>query len=1283
MNNMKNISFTLSNPNTVNTMKTILTTWFAALMAVVSFAQAPGGVSTGLVSWFKADAGTSTTTNGAAIASWLDYSPLAKHADQVTVASRPLYYSNIINGHPAVRTSSARFFNVDWSIINDTNYTIYAVTRRLAGGSFNHILGIQGTAASNSFLTLGYSGTTLVRHIQYGNMLSLSTEAYNATTEIPTVMACQFNEAIGKAAWRIRDGVKSSASGTNKTHYAYPAGIRGRIGRGGEAYGYGFNGYIAEIFVYDRVLTNDEKARINTYLSVKYGLSVPSSEHQYALDATHHNDVFGIAQDNTFALAQSTSESVSLDDVLRISSPSALSNGDYLICGNDNGAVTFGAYGGSNCSISRVMARDWKFNHIGDCGTVELRFDLTGVTGFNANDLRLLVDLNGVDGYDDETPLTGVYNAPFFTVSGVTLPDDAKITLCSVNTHYYAVTSNVSDAIMWSTTPGGAAEFALTNTCPSIDLTVNAGVILQVNGVLTCRNLTVDGTLNLGDDQADNLIVHGDIQVNGSWISTSAPGSLSFHGDAAQSVNGGVISVYNADITNPAGVTLNNTRLDIRYNLAITDAGVLNTNGKLKLVSNVNGTGEIQSLEDGTINGTVDIQRYRPAVGAGWVNLCSPVADATIVDWNDDIITTGFTGSDHPNYQVNGENYVSIRYYNEFEAGDMTVGYEGVDNVTNTLDAGKGFMVYMPVGAATIDYNNKTINSGDYVLPVYYTDNGTGRGWNMVGNPYPATISWSSGAWVKTNMNNEVYVWNPNSQQYESYTGALGGTLLIAPGQSFFVRANAASPVLTVREGCKTKGHGIFRSMETSNEYLTIRVQKDELQDQTIITRMENMTKSFDNNYDAFKLRSPVAEVPYLATLDQEGEDLSINAFNNSGDETIIPIRIEAGVSGTYQLTVTGMDDFAQGGCVTLEDVFTGASYVLTEEKPVGLELIAGDHTLRYQLRIGAPITAAVTDAGCSLEEGGSVALNVPANATEAITWYTAQGKFVGATSPENGVATIGGLQAGSYVAKLNHNGTCGVSEVAFEVAQLNKLGASAVVMPASCENTEDGGISISMSGGEAPFTIEWNSGVEGSMIENAKAGKYIATVTDVNGCSGRFEFEVPSVSQLLSKFETSHDKVELVNGQATVEFTNTSRDAETVTWNFGDGSDEDSNENPSHTYLNPGTYEVMLKATHDNCESVSTKTIAVTDESHAEEFAGDIIATLTDQGVKMTFFFDEQKNLQINAYNVLGQQLIEPITGVYDNQTIMFSDRRYAAQALIEITDLNTGEKALIRLGR
>jgi hypothetical protein len=47
-----------------------------------------------------------------------------------------------------------------------------------------------------------------------------------------------------------------------------------------------------------------------------------------------------------------------------------------------------------------------------------------------------------------------------------------------------------------------------------------------------------------------------------------------------------------------------------------------------------------------------------------------------------------------------------------------------------------------------------------------------------------------------------------------------------------------------------------------------------------------------------------------------------------------------------------------------------------------------------------------------------------------------------------------------------------------------------------------------------------------------------------------------------------------------------------------------------------------------------------------------------------------------------LGQQLIEPINGQYGNQTILFGDSRYAANALIEITDVTTGEKTLVRLG-
>lgn len=1258
-------------------MKTLFTTWFAALLAVASMAQSPGGVSSGLVSWFKADAGTSTTTTGATIASWIDQSPSALHASQATAASRPLYYPNIINGHPAVRTSSARFFNVDWSAINDQNYTIYTVTRRLAGGSFNHIVGVQGTSASYSYLTMGYSGSTLVRHIQYGNMLNQTCEAFNSTTEIPTLMACQFDENVGKALWRTRDGITTISTGTNKTNYPYPAGIRGRIGRGGE--GYGFNGYIAEVIVYNRVLTNDEKARINTYFSVKYGLSVPASGHQYALDATHHNDVFGIARDNAFALAQTTSESVGLDDILQISNPSAMNNGEYLICGNDNGAVSFGTYAGSNCSYSRVLARDWKFNHIGDVGTVNLRFDLTGITGFVASDLRLLVDIDS-DGYDDETPLTGTFAGNLFTVAGVTIPDDARITLCTVNTHYYAVLSGVPTAAIWATTPTGTPGF-ITSFCDKIDLTINAGVTLTLSGTVTCRDLNVLGNIGGGALQSDNLNIHGNVVCNGSFNTNFA--TVTMLGTAAQNITGTQeMTVYNWNIINNAGVSINNTKVRLINNLGFGQSGglnaVLNTNNKLELISNASGTGEIQSLTFGTLNGNVTINRFRPPSTAGWTNLSSPAQSTTIADWNDDLLTTGFPGSDSPGYNFN-----SVVTYNESVAGDQTQGYVGATSVNDVLVPGLGYMVYMPTGSATIDYINKPINSGMISLPVTYTDNGTGRGWNMVGNPYPATISWASNNWTKTNIANEVHVWNPNSSQYVSYTGAVGQDFLIAPGQSFCVRANGAAPQLIIREDCKTKSHGTFRSSETATGLLTLHLQMDAWQDQTIITRMNNTGKTFDESYDAFKLRSPIAEAPYMATLDEEGDDLSINVFNKSDEETTLPIRIEAGVSGTYTLTAEGLNAFAQGGCVTLEDVFTGTVYVLSEGKPVQIPLEAGDRVLRYQLRIGAPLMQSVTNAGCADDASGSATVKVPATATSGVNWYAEPGKFIGTTSPESGMATITGLTSGLYTARIENEGACGTTEVSFEISQLDKLGASAVVMPATCANTDDGAISISVSGGESPYVIEWNNGIEGSMIETASAGKYSAHITDKNGCAGTFEFEVPSVSQLLSKFEVSQEKVELVNGSATVEFTNASEHAEAVVWNFGDGSDESVQENPTHTYMNAGTYEVMLKATHENCESFSTKTIAVTDDSHAEEFAGDIVATLTDNGVQMNFFFSEPRNLKISAYNVLGQQLIEPIIGLYGTQTIMFSDSRYASQALIEVTDLNTGEKALIRLGR
>jgi PKD repeat protein len=61
------------------------------------------------------------------------------------------------------------------------------------------------------------------------------------------------------------------------------------------------------------------------------------------------------------------------------------------------------------------------------------------------------------------------------------------------------------------------------------------------------------------------------------------------------------------------------------------------------------------------------------------------------------------------------------------------------------------------------------------------------------------------------------------------------------------------------------------------------------------------------------------------------------------------------------------------------------------------------------------------------------------------------------------------------------------------------------------------------------------------------------------------------------------------------VTFTNTSTDAASYSWDFGDGSSKDVRVNPTHTYAKAGTYKVVLTAT--NSAGTNTKELQVTVE--------------------------------------------------------------------------------------
>lgn len=59
------------------------------------------------------------------------------------------------------------------------------------------------------------------------------------------------------------------------------------------------------------------------------------------------------------------------------------------------------------------------------------------------------------------------------------------------------------------------------------------------------------------------------------------------------------------------------------------------------------------------------------------------------------------------------------------------------------------------------------------------------------------------------------------------------------------------------------------------------------------------------------------------------------------------------------------------------------------------------------------------------------------------------------------------------------------------------------------CYGGAKGEISLSGTGGTQPYTYSWSSGHNGSVLSNANTGAYKVTISDTNGCSAQFDFDL------------------------------------------------------------------------------------------------------------------------------------------------------------------------------
>jgi hypothetical protein len=486
-----------------------------------------------------------------------------------------------------------------------------------------------------------------------------------------------------------------------------------------------------------------------------------------------------------------------------------------------------------------------------------------------------------------------------------------------------------------------------------------AASVINLNG----KNLTIGKS---GTTSAISMISGSAIKCNAASsiiiAGNGALGTLRF--DPSNNTLRNLTINAGTSRTVTLGSALNITSGSASGIVTVGSGSTLNTGGFLTLKSDASGTASIGNSA-GTISGNVTAERYISGAGRKWRFLSTPVVGQTLANWGSQFYITGpgTSGSTIGSANSNGfattrSNLLgiptttsSVRRYVESTAGDLNIGWADLgSNTSATLTPGVGYRVFIR-GPITGNYSidtltigssansqdqalftlnqtgsiTKNINADSVNLPVTFTsNNGTANdGWNLVGNPYPSNIDWNASGWTKTRVSGTFYIYTPNLNVYGSYDGLTGVNSInryIPSGQSFFVKATAASPVLSLTESVKVSNTSPIL-LKTGDELNTLRIKlfKDSMEnDETVIRFYEGKNDEFIDGEDVSKF---VNENVNVASSFGNGVYSMVNYLSlNSLTNKVVKLAAWVSTPGSYKMEFNQTEDFDANVKIYLRD---------------------------------------------------------------------------------------------------------------------------------------------------------------------------------------------------------------------------------------------------------------------------------------------------------------------------------------------------------------------------
>jgi uncharacterized protein YueI len=480
----------------------------------------------------------------------------------------------------------------------------------------------------------------------------------------------------------------------------------------------------------------------------------------------------------------------------------------------------------------------------------------------------------------------------------------------------------------------------------------------------TTDNLIINGTLTFTSGKLDfnntTLTLGGPI-VNtvSEGLKSNGNGNLTLNGSNSRTINfdQSVLNTTNRinTLTNNSGAQTTTIGNELRVsNAVIPTSGTINANGNLVLISDSTKTARIGEGTGSYITGNVTVQRYIPESARRWRFVSSPVTNATIEDWRNEIFITGpgtgtTIGTTNSNgFDATASNAPGIYWYNEsLTSGDLNTGWAIPTNTSHVLAPGRGYRLFIRgdrsdinrITNANPNQNAVTlnvtgpVNKGDITMPITFTSSGNinNDGWNLIGNPYPSPFDWktfhetgrsgNSGT-NYTNIEPTIWVLDPIENTYKFYnTLSSEGTItdgILSESQGFWVKATGTGASITFKESFKADDAPtqLFKSKQAGA--FKIKLMRDALNaDDLLIKYMNGSTSNFDA-YDVVKLSSPIV----ISAWGNDSIHLALSTRPLTTQNDTIKLYV-SGSSGSYTMQFTNSDKIAIQDQVLLFDNYT------------------------------------------------------------------------------------------------------------------------------------------------------------------------------------------------------------------------------------------------------------------------------------------------------------------------------------------------------------------------